>query len=166
MRLPLAFVMTLAVGAHPTTFGNTARDERLALPTVEAREDALKQLRAHFATEYADTSAAGRAALAATLLDMESALTDDPVGRYVLLDQARTLSIQASHAQRALDAVERLATKYVVDGRTERFETVTQLLAKTRRRPDGGRERGVRQRRRVLATRRRDRREQDHARTG
>lgn len=130
MRLPLAFVMTLVVGAHPTTFGNTARDERLALPTVEAREDALKQLRAHFATEYADTSAAGRAALAATLLDMESALTDDPVGRYVLLDQARTLSIQASHAQRALDAVERLATKYVVDGRTERFETVTQLLAK------------------------------------
>lgn len=122
----VASVLCLAI----LGFGRAPNDDRSAIPAADARAAALKVLREHYAAEYSATSADAKAEFAATLLDLAKALEDSSADRYVLVDQARSLAVQAAHVQRALEAVDLLATWFVVDARAERFDTVVQLLSK------------------------------------
>lgn len=123
-------VAIACAASAPSNTVAAIEDAKAAIPDTAARDAALKALRSHFASEYADSTAAGKAALAQSMLSMAEALTDDPVNRFVLLDQARTLAVQAAHVERTFAAIDALAASYAIDARDQRFDAVIQLLPK------------------------------------
>ncbi|MBK6942428.1 MAG: terpene cyclase/mutase family protein [Planctomycetes bacterium] len=126
----LGFIAIACAASAPSAAAATIEDTKAAVPDAAARDTALRALRSHFAAEYADSTAAGKAALAQSMLTMAEALTDDPVNRFVLLDQARTLAVQAAHVERTFAAIDALAGSYAIDARDQRFDAVIQLLPK------------------------------------
>jgi hypothetical protein len=84
-------------------------------PDAAAQKAAEAQIRDIFKAEYARHAPADQQALAAKLLQQAVETKDDPVGRFVLLREARDLAAQAGDAATALAAVDRMAAAYAVD---------------------------------------------------
>ncbi len=105
--------LTVAVGAM-LWLGRWARgdDERAPVPAaaeIAATEKLVAEL---FGSEYAKTSPASRAALAEKLITQAEQTKDDPVGRYVLLRDARDLAAKGGEALTAGKAADALAAEY------------------------------------------------------
>ena len=100
-----------ASAASPTLTGKTA------VPTDEARiQKAAAETREIFRSEYAQANTpAGKARLAAKLLEGAATVADDPVTRYVMLREARDMAVAAGDPALACGAVDQLAALFDVD---------------------------------------------------
>ncbi len=86
--------------------------ERAPVPMAEEIAKAERLVKELFAEEYAKTSPAGRAALAAKLWKQAEQTKDDPVGRYVLLRDARDFVAKGGDPLTAGKAADALADEY------------------------------------------------------
>jgi hypothetical protein len=86
------------------------------VPDAAAQREATKLIRDLFKTDYAKRAPADMQAHAAKLLLQGRETKDDPVGQFVLLQQARELAVQAGDLATALAAVEETGKAYAVDG--------------------------------------------------
>lgn len=87
-------------------------DERAPLPSAAEIAGAEKLIADLYGSEYAKTSPASRVALAAKLLEQAGQSKNDPVGRYVLLRDARDLAAKGGDPATASKAADALATEY------------------------------------------------------
>ena len=91
-------------------------DSRLAIPDDAARAESLALVRELFKDDFANAnSLEGKSILASKLLGQARNTEEDPVGRYVLCDQAVKLASSVGDASTALHAVDLLAELFRVD---------------------------------------------------
>ncbi|HEX3872335.1 MAG TPA: protein kinase [Pirellulales bacterium] len=127
-------IETAATAEMPTAIEPTeeAPAERLAVPDETARaktDDLVKDL---FRDELAAAKTAdGKLALAEKLLTQAHATTDDPVGKYAMLVWARDLAIEAASPAIATQAIDALASEFVVDGSSEQSEALVAMAEKS-----------------------------------
>jgi hypothetical protein len=103
----LAVAITLG-----SPLGARGNDERAAVPEAAEISKAEKLVAELFGSEYAKTSAASRIALAGKLLEQAEQTTNDAVGRYVLLRDARDFAAKGGDALLAAKAADTLTTEY------------------------------------------------------
>lgn len=104
----------------------TAQDDtRTPLPDASAQESIQKQVREMFAGEYAKTAPDDRQSLARALFQRAIETGDDPVARYVMLNEARSVAASAGDAYLAKQAVDRLERQYRVDGTQLMYDAVS-----------------------------------------
>jgi WD40 repeat protein len=94
------------------------------VPEMAKQAEVEKFIKDLYKAEYAKRRPADRLALAALLLD-KAREEQDPVGRFVLLREARDLAVQAADAVTALTAIDELAKEYAVSA----FEMKVTALA-------------------------------------
>jgi len=111
----LLVLAALLVQAHVI---RAAEGDALAsVPDDAAQAQAVALIREVYEQDYetAKTSA-DRTALAKKMIDQARQTVDDPVARFVLLRVGRDMAVQAGDAETAVDAVDRIAQMYDVDG--------------------------------------------------
>jgi hypothetical protein len=118
---PLAWTEADAVVVPPN---------RPAPPSQAACAASLKIIRELMAKQYADTSPAGRRALASALLETVRTTKDDPASRYVLLREAADVAVSAADAPSALVASIALGLSYNLDPLLLESEALTRLSPK------------------------------------
>jgi hypothetical protein len=91
-----------------------AADDRQPIPTDAEIMKALATIKDTYKTEYAKTKVADRAALAQKLFQLARETKDDPIGRYVLLLEARDLGAKGADGLTAMAAADELAADYRV----------------------------------------------------
>jgi hypothetical protein len=107
----LAFFLVLAIPGFLDVRAYGA-DERAPVPKPEEIGKAEQLVKEVFGGEYAKTSPAARAALAAKLWKQAEQTKDDPVGRYVLLRDARDFAAKGGDPLTAGKAADALADEY------------------------------------------------------
>jgi len=85
-------------------------------PSAEEFRAAQKAIRELFRAEYAQTSRAGRQALAARFLQFGRDPSEKPGMRYAVLREAIELGLQAEDPEKVLAALEELCARFVLDG--------------------------------------------------
>jgi hypothetical protein len=98
------------------------------VPGEAAQQEAAKLIRDLFKADYAKRAPADVQALAVKLLQQGRETTDDPIGQFVLLRQARELAVQAGDLATALAAVEETGKAYAVDGLTLKAQALAAAL--------------------------------------
>jgi sulfatase modifying factor 1 len=89
---------------------------RIAVPDAFAQAQARQLMVDIFDTDYANAkSTATRLALAQRILQQGVDLKDDPAGRFVLLNAARNLAIEAGDPVLALMAIDQMRRYYILD---------------------------------------------------
>lgn len=101
------------------------RDGVVAVPDEAAQARALALVREVYEEDYqtAKTSA-DKTALAKKMIDQAAETVDDPVARFVLLRVARDMASKAGDADTAIDAVDRIARTYDVDGTAMKVDSL------------------------------------------
>lgn len=109
-------------------------ERKAALPDdPQALQQALQAVRETFQAEYdRATSLAGKADLAAELLDKSQAVDDDPIARFVMLREARDLSVSAGKAAFVCRAIQRIADLHSIDGIQMTADALTQAAKNAR----------------------------------
>jgi hypothetical protein len=101
-----------------------AADHRAPLPSADERAAAAKKIKEIFSKDFAAaTSADRRASLAKTLLK-QAADEKDASSQFELFSLAKDLAQRAGNPAIALEAVDQIANRFVVDGRSERSEAL------------------------------------------
>lgn len=91
-------------------------DKRRPIPLLEARNSALNTLKSIHAELYQNRdSANGLQALARGLFKQLDEVTEDAVGRFVLLDQVRCIAPMTGDGELALQAINQMNAEYQVD---------------------------------------------------
>jgi hypothetical protein len=98
------------------------------VPGAAAQQDAVKLIRDLFKADYAKRTPADVQALAVKLLQQGRETKDDPVGQFVLLQQARELAVQAGDLATALAAVDEAAKAYDVDSLSLKIQSLAATL--------------------------------------
>ena len=106
------------------SLGTAPQPNRIPVPTADAlRRSASKVNEVFGADAKGATSAEAKAKLAVDLLG-HAAETTDPTDCYVLIDASRGLAAESGDIDTALEAIKRLAARYVVDGDDLRITTL------------------------------------------
>jgi hypothetical protein len=92
-----------------------AFQDRAPVPEANAQKEALKLIRDIFKDEYSKRGAADQRNFALKLLQQSLETKDDPVAKYVLLQEARGIAAEAGDASTALRAVDELSSRYAVN---------------------------------------------------
>lgn len=101
--------------------------ERLACPDTAKQQEAAKQIRSLFETEYAAKDRDSRKALAEKLLQLGIETDDAPAAKYVLYREARDLAAEIGEVETALRAVDELESSFEIDGSAERAALLLEL---------------------------------------
>lgn len=116
---------------RPNPEAMIATPTSLPVPESSAIAARQKELRELFKVEYAKRNAAGQIALASKLLEESERAAAAPDLRYVLLTEAVEQATLGGDADRAMYAIDQLATSYGVDAATLKVDTLTQLSRNT-----------------------------------
>ncbi len=128
--LLLAVVILLAQG--PLLWGQES-DARAPVPKDAAQEQALTLIREVYKQEYdAATTPAKKIDLAKKLLFDAAGAKDDPVSHFVMLRVARDLATGAGETKVALEAIDRLAESFKVDGLKVKTAAIAKLSKSAR----------------------------------
>jgi len=120
----LRSIVPLLLCANVAAAQNGVGNGKVPVPDEASRKHAEELLREVYGPEYdAAKSSVQRAALAKKLVEQAEENRGNPVECFVLLRAAREMAIQAVDAKLALQATDRLATWYDVDGTTQRVDT-------------------------------------------
>jgi hypothetical protein len=120
--------LIMAVMVSPGALCSAAANPPAPIPPAPARAAAEKAVREVFAGDLAKRGAVGRAEAAKKLLAEAGKESSDAAARYVLLDDARELAIEAGDAALAWRAIDALAAGYEVDRSALRSEALGVLL--------------------------------------
>jgi hypothetical protein len=125
-RYPVTYLLALlamALSTFPIRQG--APNERIAIPP-QAQQSAVRQtLSAAYKAKLEDATDQGRLALATELREKARGFDKDPTGRYVYLDAARRIFLEANDLDSALEVIVDLEHDFRVDGVGLRVETVS-----------------------------------------
>lgn len=111
----------------------SADEDRLPIPKADQQREARELVREVFASEFAEAkTGAQRAALARQLKKQADETRDDAVGRFVLLEEAKALAVDAGEVGLALEIVKSLAETYAINSLALQTEVLTEA-AKTNR---------------------------------
>jgi len=98
------------------------------VPDEAARKRASKLLQDTFQEELANArTGVQKAELAQKMLRQSKAITDDPAGRFVLLETSCTLAKEANDPATALESVDLMAHNYAVDVWPKKTELLAQM---------------------------------------
>ncbi len=90
--------------------------QRLPVPEADAQAKAAKEIADIYASDIkAANKSKEKAALAKQFVTVAAQTNDDPAGRYMLLEDARKMAIEAGAARMVCDAIDQLAKSYDVD---------------------------------------------------
>lgn len=104
--------------------------ERAPVPSMEARKAAAAKVRDVFGGDVSKaTSADAKARLAKELVG-HAAGTADPIDRYVLLDGARSLAMEAGNVDLVLEVLNAIAAAYFVDADEAEVQALESLAGK------------------------------------
>ncbi|HJZ59715.1 MAG TPA: hypothetical protein VKE74_32530 [Gemmataceae bacterium] len=117
----------------PGTPGRAA-DERMPVPTDAEVAAKLAVVKDTYKADYAKTKVADRAALGQKLLQLARDTKDDPIGKYVLLLEARDLGAKGADGLTAMAAADELAADYRVPPGQVRA-AVAEMLSNTANTP-------------------------------
>jgi hypothetical protein len=98
------------------------------VPGLIAQQQARHKIHEIYAPDYADTSFAGRRALARRLIDASQQTRRDLDAKYVLFREARDLATAAGDVTTAFDAVDLLADSFLLSKLHERVEVLKQSV--------------------------------------
>ena len=101
--------------------------DRLPVPSEEAQIAAKKLVVEVFAANIENAKAPSEKLAAADLLLTQAAKSEDAVERFVLIDEAKKLAIEAGDVQRAISNVRELAERYDFDVWSETSDTFDKL---------------------------------------
>jgi chaperonin cofactor prefoldin len=105
-----------------TLFG---QDDRLPVPSREQCAGSLKLVREIYQDQYlAAATAEAKSALAAKILDAGEATTNDPFGRFVMLETARDIAINGGDIDTTMAAVDLMQEYYQIDSFQMRLNAV------------------------------------------
>lgn len=113
-RLVGLAVLAAAVAVLMPASRSRAADERQPVPTDAEIAAKLAIIKETYKTEYTKTKSFERAALAQKLLQLARDTKDDPIGRYVLLVEARDIGAKGADGLTAMAAADELAADYRV----------------------------------------------------
>ena len=110
--------------------GLTESGERCAVPDSDTRAAQRAAIRELYRDDFAQglKKPADKIALAHRMMVDAQALTDDPVTRYVLADEARQLALDGGDIAFGLRIVEELAGEYELDSLTARADNLRRAL--------------------------------------
>ena len=100
---------------------------RQPVPSAAAQQQSRQTIRRLFAKDFEAGTPSQREALAKKLMQLAGETLDDPAGRYVLLDEARLMAMSVPDPNLALQAVDRQAANFELDGLEAKVQTLTQL---------------------------------------
>lgn len=100
---------------------------RLPPPEPARQREEESAIQAAYKDLYAKNTPTERQALIKTLLGRGTGKLDGPEARYVLLKEARELSVRAGEVELALQAVSAMAAGFEVDGEGERSAVLSRL---------------------------------------
>lgn len=124
-------LMSLAVFAQATAVAIAT--EGLSVPSQADQNAALKLVKDVFKTDYAKAkSPSDKLALAQKLLKQGADTQDDPIGRFVLLREARDLGTEVGSFDVVLNAVEAIAEQYEIDSQKMLLESLTKAKRVTK----------------------------------
>ena len=90
--------------------------QRLPVPDGDAQAKAAKEVADIYAKDIkAANKSKEKAALAKQFVTVAAQTNDDPAGRYMLLEDARKMAIEAGAARMVCDAIDQMAKSYDVD---------------------------------------------------
>jgi len=115
-------------GESPSPNGENSR--KLTVPPAEVRRASSEKIRGLFAEDLAKASSPPAKASFAKQLLQHAAETNDPTDRYILIDAARRLAVDAGDVDLAMDCVGSLARSYAVDRQDLDHATLKALAAK------------------------------------
>lgn len=102
-------------------------DSRLPVPSPADQKESEKLIREIFKDEYSKKGAADRQAFTRKLLTQARESKEEPVTRYVLLREARSMAADLGDSETALAAAAEIGKDYAVDGLTLRLATISTL---------------------------------------
>lgn len=112
----------------PAQTPNVSSPTRQPVPSTEAREKALTEARNIYQDRFKQaTKAPQKAMLAKDIRTAGKETQGDQTARYVLIDLARKVFIQAGEVQEAIDTAKQLETDYEIPPNTLLAETLEQL---------------------------------------
>jgi serine/threonine protein kinase len=121
------------LGPNPATAPTASR---AAVPTDDAQKAALAIVRDLFKEQYAAAKTVDKKTELSTVLLQEAKKTaDDPVGRYVLLDEARALAVDADDVGPLRNALAEMVRHYEVDETSLSIAAWEDFLRKPRQPP-------------------------------
>ncbi len=94
------------------------------IPESKEQQQKIQLLKNAYRTEYDDASAQNADRLARILRDKADSLNNDPVGRFVYLDQARMLWIQSCALSAAWETVCHMCTLYSINAQKFQADTL------------------------------------------
>jgi len=110
----------------------SAAARELSSVPAAARQAALQAVREIYEKDYARaTTQAGKLAFARKLL-AEADQTGEPADRFALLDEARRMAAEAGNIPAAMQAVDRMAASYRIDGLKIKASTLWSMARDTR----------------------------------
>ena len=119
---------TITPETTPTQSPNVSSPTRQPVPSTEAREKALTEARNIYQDRFKQaTKAPQKAMLAKDIRTAGKETQGDQTARYVLIDLARKVFIQAGEVQEAIDTAKQLETDYEIPPNTLLAETLEQL---------------------------------------
>lgn len=127
--IPIAGVTEEEVPTNPTTTKDSdVVTQKLPLPTDDERETAEKTVKEIFKQDFAKAlRLADKADLAQKLFVQSKTTTDDPAGKYVLLQEARDLAVIAGDADVSEKILGELITHFDVDAIDTKIKAYKQL---------------------------------------
>ena len=119
-------VLALALLGYSTA----SADDRLPSPSGESQKEAIALIRELFQDSLAKAdSPSKKSELAVHLLEQALATKDDPTGRFVLLQEARRLSVAAADPDLTIRIIGELAKLYQVDQANEELLSIEELAS-------------------------------------
>lgn len=112
----LLLALLLACGAASRPAWGQDADARAEVPEAKARSKISSAIQKEFRDAFRSKDASVRSAAGRSLLERAASAGGDPARKYVLLDQTVKLATGARDLELALDAVDRMAQAYRIDG--------------------------------------------------
>lgn len=106
---------------------DSSADDRTPVPEKQLQTKCLAKVKEVFKIEYKDVSPAGRAALARKLL--QEADAEDPVTRFVMLQDSRDLAIKAGDLKVAFKSIDALAKSFLVSAAGMKVAVLTTIAS-------------------------------------
>jgi len=132
MPLLVRLILALALALSPFQDKAALTPE----PDANAQKETLKKVKELFKDEYAKKSPADQQALGRKLLQNGIDTADDLVVKFVLLKEARELSVAAGDVETALRSVDETVKSYSVDGASLKLGVLGKIAVKE---PDAAR---------------------------
>jgi hypothetical protein len=114
-------------------------DQRLPVPDEAARSQARTEIRSLYEEEYRlARQPVAKVDLARKLMAVVSPEADDPLGMYALLEEARSLAMEARDGELAISIVEELARRFDVDEWVLKVDVVREQSVAAKTLPERG----------------------------